>query len=187
MIRTNYQNYFFSLFLILTITACKNEKTENETTEQVHARTEIHNDDHVDLSLFKLLKSRDSLMFERSYNQVDMSVLEEMATDDLEFYHDQAGATYTKADFIKGASGLADLSYKARRELVEGSTKVFPMYNNGELYAAILSAEHRFYAKEPNEKPEYLTSSAKYTTLWVLVDDEWKMSRIYSFDHRSPE
>jgi hypothetical protein len=54
------------------------------------------------------------------------------------------------------------------------------MYKNGELYAAILKGEHNFYAKEPNDKPEYFTSSAKYSILWILVDGKWKMSRIYS-------
>jgi hypothetical protein len=82
--------------------------------------------------------------------------------------------------------GLGVLSYKAIRELVKGSTEVFPMYKNGELYAAILKGVHNFYAKEPNDKPEYFTSSAKYTVLWILTGNEWKMSRIYSYDHQAP-
>ena len=102
------------------------------------------------------------------------------------FYHDQGGATYTKEDFINGMKGLGTLSYKARRELIPNSTKVFPMYKNGELYAALLEGVHAFYAKEPNDKPEYLTSTAKYTTLWILIEGEWKMSRIYSYDHQAP-
>ena len=38
-----------------------------------------------------------------------------------------------------------------------------------------------------DDNPEYFTSSAKYTVLWILIDDEWKMSRIYSFDHQAPK
>lgn len=178
------------LFLGLSIllTNCKQQKEAPLKTndEQVHGRLEINNHDSKKSELYYLLKEKDSLMFELSYNQLDTSILDELATDDIEFYHDQGGATYTKQDFIDGMKGLGSLSYKARRELVKGSTEVFPMYKNGELYAAILKGEHAFYAKEPNEKPEYLTSTAKYTILWVLVDNEWKMSRIYSYDHQAP-
>ncbi|MCK5399993.1 MAG: nuclear transport factor 2 family protein [Flavobacteriaceae bacterium] len=146
----------------------------------------VHNEENKS-ELYYLLKQKDSLMFELSFNQLDTSILDELATDDVEFYHDKGGATFTKQEFIEGMKSLGNLSYKARRELVKGSTEVFPMYKNGELYAAILKGEHRFYAKEPNDKPEYLTSTAKYTVLWILVNNEWKMSRIFSYDHQTPK
>ena len=174
--------YIF-LLMALCLTACK----QQEPVEQVHGRLEVSHNDKEQSELFKILSEKDSIMFELSYNRLDTGILEELATDDIEFYHDQAGASYSKTDFIEGMKGLGNLSYKARRELVEGSTQVFPMYRNGQLYAAILMGEHRFYAKEPNDKPEYLTSTAKYTTLWILVDGEWKMSRIYSYDHQAPK
>jgi hypothetical protein len=180
------------LFFLGTITlfsSCKKEEqvklTSNEV-EQVHGKLEVVYNAEEKSQLFYLLKEKDSIMFELSFNQLNTSILEELATDNIEFYHDQGGATYTKEGFINGMKSLGDLSYKARRELVKGSTEVFPMHKNGELYAAILKGEHNFYAKEPNDKPEYLTSTAKYTTLWILVDGNWKMSRIYSYDHQSP-
>lgn len=160
--------------------------TVQEKDKQVHGRLKISEDSSQQSELYYILKGKDSVMFERSYNQLDTSILEELATDDIEFYHDQGGATYTKADFINGMKGLGNLSYKARRELIPATTEVFPMYKNGELYAALLKGEHAFYAKEPNDKPEYLTSTAKYTILWILVEDNWKMSRIYSYDHQAP-
>jgi len=176
------------LGLVLIFTSCKQEsKLEQKTNDSlVHGRLEISNQNSVKTELYYLLKEKDSLMFELSYNQLDTSILEKLATDDIEFYHDQGGATYTKEDFINGMKGLGNLSYKARREFVEGSLEVFPMHKNGELYAAILKGEHNFYAKEPNDKPEYFTSSAKYTTLWILVNNEWKISRIYSYHHQAP-
>ncbi len=172
----------FTLVLFVVIAFSCNEKPD----QSIHGRLEITDHSEPSDSLYSVLKSLDSLMFEQSYNQLNMDILRELAVDDIEFYHDQAGATYNKTDFINGMSGLGKLSYKARRELVPGTTQVFPMYENGALYAAILMAEHRFYAKEPNDKPEYLTSSAKYCTLWILKEDKWLMSRIYSFDHRAP-
>ncbi|TJY37353.1 nuclear transport factor 2 family protein [Pontimicrobium aquaticum] len=183
-----FKSTFLLLVLCLLFTNCKEQSnTQPEIKEdQVHGRLEVSNHNSEKNDLYYLLKEKDSLMFELSYNQLNTSILEELATDDIEFYHDQGGATYTKQDFIHGMKGLGNLSYKARRELVKGSTEVFPMYKNGEIYAAILKGEHAFYAKEPNEKPEYLTSTAKYTTLWILVNGEWKMSRIYSYDHQAP-
>jgi len=179
-----------SLFVfVVLLSSCKEQEQSeqiNNDTDQVHGRLEISQNDDEKSELYLLLKEKDSIMFELSYNQLDTSVLEELATDDIEFYHDQGGATFTKREFIDGMKSLGNLSYKARRELVTGSTEVFPMHKNGELYAAILKGEHNFYAKEPNEKSEYFTSSAKYTVLWILQDDEWKMSRIYSYDHQAP-
>jgi len=175
--------------LILLLICCKqNESAEPipNNNEQTHGRLEINQNDTIQNALYHILKEKDSLMFERSYNQLDTSILEELATENIEFYHDQGGATYSKQDFINGMKGLGDLSYKARREVKKGSIEVFPMYKNGELYAGILKGEHSFYAKEPNDKPEYLTSSAKYTVLWILKDEVWKMSRIYSYDHKNP-
>lgn len=170
---------------------CKETPQTSPTTtpeaEPVHGRKTIVENPAQQGELYQLLKSKDSLMFELSYNQLDTSILEELATDDVEFYHDQGGATYTKVDFINGMKSLGNLSYKARREATKGSIEVFPMYQNGKLYAAILQGEHAFYAKEPNEKPEYLTSTAKYTILWKLIENEWKMSRIYSYDHQAPK
>jgi len=183
-----FKSTLILLGLSILFSNCKQQSEIQPETDnkQVHGRLEILNNSSEKSELYYLLKEKDSLMFELSYNQLDTSILEELATDDIEFYHDQGGATYTKKDFIDGMKGLGNLSYKARRELVKGSTEVFPMYKNGELYAAILKGEHNFYAKEPNDKPEYFTSSAKYTVLWILVDKEWKISRIYSYDHQAP-
>ena len=179
---------YLLLGVIALFSSCKNQDSTSEAQDQdqIHGRLEISQNKSKKSELYYLLKEKDSLMFELSYNQLDTRILEELATEDIEFYHDQGGATYTKEDFINGMKGLGTLSYKARREHINGSTEVHPMYKNGELYAAILKGEHAFYAKEPNDKPEYLTSTAKYTILWVLRNDEWKMSRIYSYDHQAP-
>jgi hypothetical protein len=175
----------FGVLFVLGCHQSDNKKDLNES-EQIHGRIEIENNPEEKSELFYILKEKDSLMFELSFNQLDTRILEDLATEDVEFYHDQGGATYTKQDFIDGMKRLGDLSYNARRELIEGSTEVYPLYKDGALYGAILRGDHRFFAKEPNDTPEYLTSTAKYTTLWMLIEGEWKMSRIYSFDHQAP-
>ena len=178
----------FILGIVPFFINCKNHDSKEKSTtetEQVHGRLEVSQNSKKQSELYHILKEKDSIMFELSYNQLDTNILKELATDSIEFYHDQGGATYNKQDFINAMKGLGTLSYKARRAVIEGSIEVFPMYKNGKLYAGILKGEHRFYAKEPNDKPEYLTSTAKYTTLWILKNDTWKMSRIYSYDHQA--
>ncbi len=71
---------------------------------------------------------------------------------------------------------------KPIRKLVEGSLEVFPLYNQGILYGAIQNGTHEFWIKEPN-KELYKTGIAKFSTTWLLIEGEWKMKNILSFDH----
>ena len=137
--------------------------------------------------LFKTIKEKDSLLFNIGFNTCDISQFENLVSDNFEFYHDKSGITPNKTAFIDGIkNGLCKMNYKAKRVLVEGSMQVFPLYKNGVLYGAIQNAKHEFYGIEPN-KPEYLTSVALITHLWLLENGQWKLSRSLSFDHISAE
>lgn len=140
-----------------------------------------------DSELFKTLKTLDSQLFESGFNKCDISQFEALVSDDFEFYHDQAGITRTKAEFVKSVrDGLCKLDYRPRRELVVGSLEVFPMYDKGALYGAIQTGEHRFFAIE-KDKPEYLTSTGRFIHLWKLEKDVWRLVRALSFAHRPAE
>jgi hypothetical protein len=135
--------------------------------------------------LFRILKERDSLLFEVGFNTCDITQFEKLISDDFEFYHDRSGITASKAAFIAGIrDGLCKMDYKAKRELVMNSLEVYPLENNGVLYGAIQTGDHRFYAVE-NNKPEHLTSVARFTHIWLLENGQWKLSRGLSYDHRS--
>jgi len=58
--------------------------------------------------------------------------------------------------------------------------------NNGQTYGALQSGEHDFYIQEP-DKALIKTSIAKFSHLWVLVNGEWKLKRVLSFDHQEPK
>lgn len=135
-------------------------------------------------TLFRTLKTQDSLLFEVGFNTCDITQFENLVSDDFEFYHDKSGITATKADFIASIrDGLCKMDYKARRELVENSLEVFPLENNGVLYGAIQTGSHRFYAVK-QDKPDQLTSVAKFTHVWLLENGSWKLSRGLSYDHQ---
>lgn len=135
--------------------------------------------------LHQLIVEKDSLLFNIGFNQCDMSQFENLMSSDLEFYHDQGGIQKSKeeniANFKAGICGRAN--FKSRRELVPGSIKVFPMYNNGELYGLLQQGVHKFYETfgEQAEKPG---SIAKFTHLWILEGTAWRIQRILSYDHQ---
>ena len=143
---------------------------------------------NMESELFQELKARDSLLFDRGFNLCKIAEFEGFVSDELEFYHDQGGLTTNKEDFLTAIRNniCSNEKMKPVRKLVPGSLQVFPMYNNGNLYAAIQKGEHEFFIKEPG-KELYKTSSAKFTHVWELINQEWMLTKVLSYDHKSPE
>ena len=138
--------------------------------------------------LFQQLKATDSLLFNVGFNTCKMAPFEMLISEDFEFYHDKGGITNTKAAFIQAfKEGLCNSpsTYQSRRELVEGSLEVFELKNNGEVYGAIQQGIHRFFEKSAGE-PETAGNVARFTHLWLLEDNKWKLSRSLSYDHLDP-
>jgi hypothetical protein len=139
-----------------------------------------------DSELFNTLKTNDSLLFEVGFNNCDLSQFESLMADDLEFYHDKSGILNSVSQFMEVMkTGICKPSntYKARRELIKGSLQVFPLYDNGVLYGAIQTGEHQFFEKNLDQ-PEKIGSLAKFTHLWILENNVWKLKRILSYDHK---
>lgn len=139
-----------------------------------------------DSELFKTIKAKDDLLFGVGFNKCDISQFERLVSENFEFYHDKSGATVSKAAFIKSfKEGLCKSpdSYQSRRELVEGSMQVYPLTDKGVLYGALQTGKHRFYETEKG-KPEREASTAQFTQFWKIENGEWKLSRIFSYDHQ---
>jgi hypothetical protein len=139
-----------------------------------------------DSELFKTIKAKDDLLFNVGFNKCDISQFERLVSDNFEFYHDKSGATVSKAAFIKTLKeGLCKSpdSYQSRRELIEGSMEIYPLKDNGVLYGAMQIGKHRFYETQKG-KPEREASTAQFTQFWKLENGEWKLSRIFSYDHQ---
>ncbi len=63
--------------------------------------------------LFKILKSKDSLLFDVGFNTCDLTQFENNISNKFEFYHDEAGITSSKAIFISGIRDkICKLNYK---------------------------------------------------------------------------
>jgi len=136
-------------------------------------------------ALYKTIMSKDSLLFNIGFNTCDIKQFENLYTNDFEFYHDKDSIS-DKARFLKTfKSGICSPSRKSnyRRELIDGSTEIYPLYKNGILYGAIQMGTHRFY-EYSDGKPEEAGSFAKFTHLWLLKNKEWKLSRSLSYNHQ---
>lgn len=140
-----------------------------------------------DTALYQALRQQDSLLFNEGFNHCNLAVFEQLVSDDFEFYHDQAGALYSKESFIASVQkNVCDQDYKARRVLEPGSLTVYPLKKKGKIYGAVQTGIHRFYESGPG-KPEHFTSRAKFTHLWKLERGAWKLVRSLSYDHRATE
>lgn len=143
--------------------------------------------------LYKIIMSKDSLLFNVGFNTCDISQFQNLFSDDLEFYHDKSGIS-DKNLFVKNMQkGLCGSigTRQYRRYLVPNTTEVYPLYNKGILYGAMQMGIHQFYEKtvEKNESlanaKENFGSTARFTHVWLLKDGVWKLARCFSYDHQA--
>ena len=125
-------------------------------------------------SLYKEIVRMDSILF-TAFNKRDIAKFGSLFTRDLEFYHDKGGLTgyeYTMnfmKDVAKNNNGL-------RRDLVKGSVEIYPIPG----YGAMQIGEHSFCHLE-NGKQD--CGTFKFVHIWQKKNDEWKISRVVSYDH----
>lgn len=137
--------------------------------------------------LFQELKKVDSLFFTQGFNNCNFQILEQYIPQNFEFYHDENGVQ-NKEEFLRGfkESICSNPDRKPIRKVVEESLQVYRLKNNGETYGAIQKGIHLFYIKEPHKKL-YLTNIAKFTSVWLLDQGQWKLTRVLSYDHKEPK
>ena len=137
--------------------------------------------------LFVEFKKRDSIFFDRAYNQCDMVYLENHISDNLKFYHDQGGFQ-DKKTFLENVRKYicSNSDKKPIRQVDPSSLEVFPLYNNGILYGVIQKGMHHFYLRE-KDKEDVWTSTAKFTSVWILENKIWKIHEVLSYNHQSLE
>ena len=109
--------------------------------------------------------------WEDAYNNCKLNVMEEIISEDLEFYHDQGGLMTSKKKLIEALKN--NICGKVTRELKKGSIEVYPI--NG--YGAVEMGMHAFHnSKEPNSESHY----AKFVHLWKRENGKWRITRVIS-------
>lgn len=150
---------FFFLFLILFLSGCsavmgQGKKTDDKLYAQIA---------HMDSVMFNAFNSRDTTTFKKPF------------TEDLEFYHDKGGLT-GYAETIGFMRSTVQNNNGLRRELVPGTLEVYPIPN----YGAMEIGSHTFCHLE-NGKQD--CGTFKFVHVWKQIGNEWKISRVVSYDH----
>jgi len=134
------------------------------------------------------IAAQDRRLFELVFDRCDADELATMLADDFEFYHDKSGlVASTPQQFVdnvrRGCEAQAKgTNVRARREAVEGTMVVYEIKD----YGAIQTGSHRFYGIEAG-KPDVLRETGRLFHLWRREAGDWKLARVFSYDHRPAE
>ncbi|WP_453978082.1 nuclear transport factor 2 family protein [Brevundimonas sp. Marseille-Q4549] len=126
----------------------------------------------------------DAKLFSVFFEGCDPAGLRAMLTDDFEFFDDRGGRVATDADSFVAqyAARCHDRSapdaWRTRREALSDGLAVYPINN----YGAVETGEHIFYERQGNG-PEQRVGRARFTQMWKQEGTEWKLARVFSYDH----
>ena len=135
--------------------------------------------------MFDEVAAADLALFTAFFDHCDTAALAKLVTDDFEMFHDKNGyMAKSGKEFVDAISGTCARQktgedYRARRELVPGTLKVYPLNN----YGAVETGVHRFFKLTPG-KPVELVEVSQFTHVWKKEDSGWKLSRVLSYDHK---
>jgi hypothetical protein len=137
-------------------------------------------------ALTEAVRARDSELFDLAFLGCDPARLRTMIAPDFEMYHDRDGVVARSAeDFIADYARScherqAPNAWRSRRELVAGSLNVHPVPG----YGAIEDGVHVFYERR-GDGPERLVGRARFTQVWALTPDGWRLARVLSYAHEA--
>ncbi|QWP78219.1 nuclear transport factor 2 family protein [Lysobacter sp. K5869] len=95
--------------------------------------------------------------------------------ENVEFYHDVGGVTWTREKMLENTR--RNVCGKIRRELVQGSLRVYPLPGFG----AMEIGEHRFCAPDGGA----CQGRGEFVMLWRYEGDQWRVTRVLSYAHRA--
>ncbi|WP_435415677.1 nuclear transport factor 2 family protein [Polaribacter aestuariivivens] len=133
-------------------------------------------------TLFKTLKSKDSILFNNAFNNCNLKELQPMISADFEFYHDVGGVQNKEQFFEAVKNNICANPGNHSRTLVNNSLEVFSMKKNGQLYGAIQKGKHTFQEKQNGKL--ITVGIADFTHLWILENKIWKLKRVLSYNHK---
>ena len=125
--------------------------------------------------LYKTIAALDAAVFD-AYNTCALDKFAALFDADVEFYHDQGGASRSVQTVVEAVKN--NICGKTRRELVPGTLQVHEMKNYGALEIGV----HRFH---PPAKDAPARGEAQFIHLWQNKDGVWKITRVISYDHRA--
>jgi hypothetical protein len=137
-------------------------------------------------ALTEAVRARDAELFALMFEGCDPERLRTMVTPDFEMYHDRDGVVARSADaFVADYAHScherqAPNAWRSRRALVAESLNVHPVPG----YGAIEDGVHVFYERRGGG-PERLAGRARFTQIWALTADGWRLARVLSYGHEA--
>ena len=135
-------------------------------------------------ALTRAIEKRDAEFFELAFLGCDPARLGTMLTPDFEMYHDKGGVVARSSEtFVAQYARDCEEkkkpdAWRSRRELVAASLNVHPVPG----YGAIEDGEHLFYERQ-GDGPEKLVGRARFTQVWALTPEGWRLARVFSYAH----
>ena len=150
------------LAVVMAAPAAASTSVEVPSAEALHATIA-----ELDSAVFDAFnRCSDPAQFERHAN---------FFSEDVEFYHDTGGVTWTREAMLENTSKHVCGNFS--RELVPGTLRVHPIKGFG----ALSQGSHRFCQFASGQ----CEGRADFTLIWRLEDGVWKVTRVLSFGHRA--
>jgi len=122
------------------------------------------------MSLYDSIVAMDA-MWEDAYNNCKLDVMDELISEDLEFYHDQGGLMTSKQKLNEALKN--NICGKVKRALKKGSIEVSPIKGFG----AVEIGMHGFHnSSEPGPPDHY----ARFVHIWKQDNGKWRITRVIS-------
>jgi hypothetical protein len=121
-------------------------------------------------SLYDSIVAMDT-KWEDAYNHCKLDVMEEIISEDLEFYHDQGGLMTSKKKLNEALKN--NICGKVKRELKKGSIEVYPIFGFG----AVEMGMHGFHSINATGSPDHY---AKFVHIWKRENGKWRITRVIS-------
>ncbi|MEP2103565.1 MAG: nuclear transport factor 2 family protein [Parasphingorhabdus sp.] len=125
------------------------------------------------------LQALDGRLFKAAFEDCDMAVLEDLLADDLEFYHDRDGLSYTSS-----AGFIADVKKECgggKRVLVADSMTTHMIGD----YGAMQHGRHEFHQVMPDGS-SIAREKGVFMHMWQRTAGNsagWQITRVISYDH----
>jgi ketosteroid isomerase-like protein len=109
--------------------------------------------------------------WEDAYNNCKMDVMEQLISEDLEFYHDRGGLMTSKQKLNEALKN--NICGKVKRELKKGSIEVYEISGFG----AVEMGMHGFLPSNSKGPADHY---AKFVHVWKRQRGKWQITRVIS-------
>jgi hypothetical protein len=128
---------------------------------------------NADPALTNKVRELDTQLF-GTFNRCEMDAHRQFFAPNVEFYHDDGGATFDREQIITDTRN--NICGKVQRHLLPETFKVYPVAK----YGAIAEGEHIFCELASGQ----CQGAAKFMVIWSQKGGEWQLTRIASYGHR---